>query len=303
MVHFIKASNKMAYIAEVDGRDEYFDSKKNQESLLLDDQVVVNFEGKWKKMSSVEEIKRIISTYLNNDEKIPLNDYARFEWKIWGIPNGNLDETSKYYNPVYVSLSDDQETEINNLLLSKIDGWTLEQLTESLKILLPQHRKFLDSSEYLYLYVIKHSGNIINRRSPDFDGFQELLNEVDVSMPLVVFRTLNTDYRTKLNVGETYVTEDIWSTSYYPLSSFAFGISEEKDISTIYVLRARINPGFTGGLIIEDNLQTIKNQHEMTIAAGKEFKVNSIKIYPMKITDSLGMSKRFRAKVYDLEFL
>ena len=55
--------------------------------------------------------------------------------------------------------------------------------------------------------------------------------------------------------------------------------------------------------MIEDNLQTTKNQYEMTIAADKEFKVNSITIYPMEITDSLGEVKQFRAKVYDLEFL
>lgn len=296
------------YLVEVDGRDRIFDHLEKREALLLDDTSVMNVEGRWKEVISIEDESKSIIKMLNKEEKLPLEDYARFRYKIWPIADGeNHSEMNKYNNPVHVLLNQEQEDEINFLLETESnDGWNLNKLTKSLKILLPAHRDMMYSNEDLPIFTSYHVKGIIGKKNEieDFNAFQEALNRVISTSPLVVFRTLTKDYIPRIEVGNVYLTEDVWSTSYYPLSSFSFGISvNRKEKPMIYVLRAMIPADFEGGLLIEDDPYTSKIQYEMVIASGKSFRVDDIKIVPLHLTDSIGNITRFTAKIYYLTFL
>ena len=118
---------------------------------------------------------------------------------------------------------------------------------------------------------------------------------IKIKNPLTVFRTLSRDYEPRLRIGNISETKDIWSTSYDPISSLGFALADEMEIC--YVMRATVPAMFIGGLLIENNItDTVKVQHEFTLAAGIPFEVVDIFETILEVPDDRNNIRTITAK-------
>ena len=176
----------------------------------------------------------------------PITDYLRFFHKVWPLADSSLSVEDKYFNQIYVTLSQKQITQFSQLLkMGSNDDWNYEQLIRSLRTSLPEHTTILKNDEDLANLAAKHTDAALKIKTLDGINFNKMLIGIQLNAPLVVFRTLNRDYYPPIEIGDHKTTEDIWSTSYDPLSSMGFGLSDP-DLDFISILRLELPSGFVG---------------------------------------------------------
>lgn len=237
-------------------------------------------------------------------QNLPTKDYLRFNQLVWPVPDSRYGDEDKYFNQRYVVLSELQLAMFNTLLTvgyNRPSGWSYRQLIDSLKVCLIKHTEILRTDFELAKLASLHTGAALKIDTSDGQAFNNILKRITIDTPLVVFRTLDRDYLPSLSVGQEADTENIWSTSYDPISSMGFALSDP-DIKKIYVVKAILPAGFRGGLLVENNIgDIIKEQHEFTIASGVCFVVMSITDnVEIRLFDDADQVRTVLAKIYTI---
>lgn len=235
---------------------------------------------------------------------LPVKDYLRFTQLVWPIPDSSYDEEDKYFNQKYISLSREQLSMFNRLLTigsTRFINWSHSHLIYSLKVSLTEHTELLRTDFDLAKLASKHTGAALKIDTEDGHTFDNMLKQITLTMPLVVFRTLDRDYIPELFVDKKMHTENIWSTSYDPISSIGFAASNT-NIKKVYIVKVVIPAGFKGGLLVENNIgDTVKEQHEFTIGAGICFDVGDITDnVELRLFDDKNGIRKILAKIYTL---
>jgi hypothetical protein len=236
---------------------------------------------------------------------ISIKDLGIFDYDMWPIPDANYDEEEKYHLQKYVILNDIQKRELDLLLdTGSGNNWNRKKLISSLKINLPHHDAVFISHEKLSMIAALHAGSAISNKKDIllFNNLQKIIKNITIPEQITTFRTLNNDYKPKLNKNDIAQTTDIWSTSYDPISSIGYALNNPSK-QLIYLIRGIIPSGFKGGVFIENNWGSIKEQHEITIAQGCKFHVDDIQVIDAQITDTAGSTRYFKAKVYYITFI
>lgn len=238
--------------------------------------------------------------YINNTSGFggrnnKLVDHLRFNCDVWPVPNSSYDESEMFFMQIYVKLTDNQKKIYENML-----GTSMKTMLKSLALNLKKHTDMLLNNATLIELVGKHAGSPLTMETNDGRKFNYLLMKSIIISPIITFRTLINDYRPKLVVGNKYKTDKIWSTSYDPLSSIGFGYGE--DFKYIYILKIFLPKNTRGALFIENNPENVvKEQHEITIAAGLPFYVNRIQEnVDIQYFDEVENVKTVKATIYDI---
>ena len=237
-------------------------------------------------------------------KNLPTKDYLRFTQLIWPIPDSSYTEEDKYFNQKYTALSGEQLMMFNHLLTigsTRFIHWSHAHLILSLRVSLTEHSELLRTDFDLAKLASKHTGAALKIDTEDGRKFSNMLKQITLTMPLVVFRTLDRDYMPELFIDKRMHTENIWSTSYDPISSIGFAASNP-DIKKVYIVKVVIPAGFKGGLLVENNIgDTVKEQHEFTIGAGICFDVKDItdNVEVTLFDDARGI-RSIPAKIYTL---
>ena len=233
---------------------------------------------------------------------MPLGDFLRFYYPVWPLPDGNNpDPEDRYFNPKYSLLDNKKSALFDKLLLQ--DGYTRESLLRFLKRNLSRHSAIIAENAKLTKLAGMHTGAALTIAKKEGRELSKLLQTIAISEPVIVFRTISQELKPAAQKGESFQTTDIWSTSYDPLSSLAFGLSSVPEIN-LFLLCISLPAGFKGGLLVENNtVDTIKEQHEFTMAAGVKLRMDNIEEKKtLFIPLSNGKVEIFKAKIYHLSF-
>lgn len=239
-----------------------------------------------------------------NDQQlklVPLADYARFFNGIWPMPNSEYSEEDKYFIQLYVKLSNQQIARFNDLLSMNQDDWDYKQLISSITNNVINHTQILHEHSRLSELAAIHTESPLKISSSEGQEFNDLLNDLEIPSKIIVFRTINKEYTPILKIGQQLTTENIWSTSYDPMASLGFGISDP-NIDFVWLLRITLPDNFIGGLFVENNTTAvIKEQAEVILAAGIQLTVkNIVNNMPVTIFDNADNKRTFSIKLYDL---
>ena len=241
----------------------------------------------------------------NKRENISVKDFLRFNFDVWPLPDSTLDQENKYFIQKYVKLTPEAINLFNELLTMGTEhDWNLDLLKSNLYDDLLAHTELLKHNDNLSDLVNMHTGSPLSIKTVDGQTLNKYLKNISITHNITIFRTLDKDYYPSLKIGEITSTRDIWSTSYDPLSSLAYGLSDP-DITNIYILRCRLKAGFKGGVFVENNFRSdvVKDQHEFIMAAGTKFKVNNILLEEVRVFDDDLNIEIITCKIYDILIL
>lgn len=238
--------------------------------------------------------------------------YDQLREKKWPLYDASfsLGEPRRYFEAIPTILTHTLRKEIDEVLSLGSTKFSVDQLNRIIKSNLFSHEMLIDSLPELASALVAHTGAASNLDSSS-GRIISASSPPDLSEQFVTWRCISRHFEIqgKSRIGDRSSVEKsgiVWSTSYDPLASIAFCLSDEKpEREQINLLKLTLPKGFAGGWFVENAMDlegnfVMKNQFEYSIFRG-EFVIANISVHTILLPTS-GEKEEVKVKLFELDF-
>jgi len=229
---------------------------------------------------------------------------------FWPLHNASFSSTdpSKYFEVVITELTPKIKKALRAITNSGRLSYDFEDINRIVNENLLDHELVIDSNPKLAEAIVNHTGGTLDLTTP-LGLILSKSSSPKLKSDMIVWRTLSQPFEiggTLAKVGDIGRVEGkVWSTSYDPISSYAFAMADEtEDYPNVYMLKLLVPKGFTKGWFVENTYldeaeHVLKEQFEYSIFGGS-FQVINYYEKVVEIPDSAGNISPVFTRFYEL---